>query len=73
MLHLTDQSIGINKSLQEGRYEYKYIVDGEWTYNNYELVTSPNKDGHVNNYVQVSFSFDWCPARTSFAVCRAVI
>ncbi|KAH9704116.1 phosphoglucan phosphatase DSP4 [Citrus sinensis] len=37
----------------EGRYEYKYIVDGEWTCNKYELVTSPNKDGHVNNYVQV--------------------
>ncbi|CAA6655557.1 unnamed protein product [Spirodela intermedia] len=36
-----------------GRYEYKYIVDGEWTCNEEELVTSPNDDGHVNNYVQV--------------------
>ncbi|KAF5959353.1 hypothetical protein HYC85_000562 [Camellia sinensis] len=39
---------------QEGCYEYKYIVDGEWTYNSSELVTPVNKDGHVNNYVQVS-------------------
>ncbi|KAK2634147.1 hypothetical protein Ddye_028939 [Dipteronia dyeriana] len=37
----------------EGRYEYKYVVDGEWTCNNNELITSPNKDGHVNNYVEV--------------------
>ncbi|WVY97682.1 hypothetical protein V8G54_029833 [Vigna mungo] len=38
---------------QEGRYEYKYIVDGEWTCNKDELVTAPNKDGHVNNFIQV--------------------
>ncbi|GAY54454.1 hypothetical protein CUMW_156830 [Citrus unshiu] len=43
----------LKRELPEGRYEYKYIVDGEWTCNKYELVTSPNKDGHVNNYVQV--------------------
>ncbi|OIW01717.1 hypothetical protein TanjilG_05170, partial [Lupinus angustifolius] len=43
----------LNRELPEGHYEYKYIVDGEWTCNNDELVTSPNKDGHVNNYVQV--------------------
>ncbi|KAK9911552.1 hypothetical protein M0R45_035451 [Rubus argutus] len=43
----------LKRELPEGRYEYKYIIDGEWTYNNYELVTSPNEDGHVNNYVQV--------------------
>lgn len=49
--HLTEFS-----TLQEGHYEYKYIVDGEWTCNKHEFVTSPNKDGHVNNYVQVSSS-----------------
>lgn len=43
----------LKRELPEGRYEYKYIVDGEWTCNKYELVTFPNKDGHVNNYVQV--------------------
>ncbi|XP_057424984.1 phosphoglucan phosphatase DSP4, amyloplastic isoform X1 [Lotus japonicus] len=43
----------LNRELPEGRYEYKYIVDGEWTCNKDELVTSPNKDGHVNNFVQV--------------------
>uniref|UniRef100_A0A803MIR9 Tyrosine specific protein phosphatases domain-containing protein n=1 Tax=Chenopodium quinoa TaxID=63459 RepID=A0A803MIR9_CHEQI len=38
----------------EGHYEYKYIVDGEWTCNRNELVTPTNKDGHTNNYVVVS-------------------
>ncbi|KAK1313582.1 hypothetical protein QJS10_CPA06g00177 [Acorus calamus] len=43
----------LERELAEGRYEYKYIVDDEWTCNSYEMVTSPNSDGHVNNYVQV--------------------
>ncbi|CAA3010173.1 phosphoglucan phosphatase DSP4, amyloplastic [Olea europaea subsp. europaea] len=45
----------LHRELPEGQYEYKYIIDGEWMCNKYELVTSPNKDGHVNNYVKVSF------------------
>ncbi|XP_020260880.1 phosphoglucan phosphatase DSP4, amyloplastic isoform X1 [Asparagus officinalis] len=43
----------LERDLPEGRYEYKYIIDGEWTCNKDELITSPNNDGHVNNYVQV--------------------
>ncbi|RWR91947.1 phosphoglucan phosphatase DSP4, amyloplastic isoform X1 [Cinnamomum micranthum f. kanehirae] len=43
----------LERELPEGRYEYKYIVDGEWTCNEYEHVTHPNGDGHVNNYVNV--------------------
>ncbi|XP_031502469.1 phosphoglucan phosphatase DSP4, amyloplastic isoform X2 [Nymphaea colorata] len=43
----------LERELPEGRYEYKYIVDGEWVYNSNELVTSPNMDGHVNNYIEV--------------------
>jgi protein-tyrosine phosphatase len=43
----------LSRELAEGSYEYKYIVDGEWTCNNNELIASANKDGHVNNYVQV--------------------
>ncbi|XP_048135099.1 phosphoglucan phosphatase DSP4, amyloplastic isoform X4 [Rhodamnia argentea] len=43
----------LTRELPEGEYEYKYIVDGEWTCNEHELVTSPNKDGHVNNYIKV--------------------
>ncbi|CAA6675109.1 unnamed protein product [Spirodela intermedia] len=43
----------LQRKLPAGRYEYKYIVDGEWTCNEEELVTSPNDDGHVNNYVQI--------------------
>lgn len=44
----------LHRELPEGRYEYKYIVDGEWLNNNDELVTIINKDGHINNYVQIS-------------------
>ncbi|XWS66258.1 hypothetical protein CRYUN_Cryun05aG0184100 [Craigia yunnanensis] len=43
----------LQRELPEGCYEYKYIVDGEWTYNEFELVTTPNKDGHVNNFLHV--------------------
>ncbi|GMH10223.1 hypothetical protein Nepgr_012064 [Nepenthes gracilis] len=43
----------LGRELPEGYYEYKYIVDGEWMVNKYEPVTQPNKDGHVNNCVQV--------------------
>ncbi|XP_030451147.1 phosphoglucan phosphatase DSP4, amyloplastic isoform X2 [Syzygium oleosum] len=43
----------LTRELPEGDYEYKYIVDGGWTCNEHELVTSPNKDGHVNNYIKV--------------------
>jgi hypothetical protein len=39
--------------LKEGRYEYKYIVDGKWLCNEHENITEPNADGHVNNFVQV--------------------
>lgn len=46
----------LQRELTEGCYEYKYIVDGEWMCNKYELVTSPNKDGHVNNYIRVADS-----------------
>ncbi|OEL13605.1 Phosphoglucan phosphatase DSP4, amyloplastic [Dichanthelium oligosanthes] len=44
----------LEKELPEGRYEYKYIVDGKWLCNEHEKITKPNADGHVNNYVQVS-------------------
>ncbi|KAG2555374.1 hypothetical protein PVAP13_9KG557200 [Panicum virgatum] len=44
----------LEKELPEGRYEYKYIVDGKWVCNEHENITKPNADGHVNNYVQVS-------------------
>lgn len=43
----------LHRDLLEGRYEYKYIVDGEWMTNTYEPVTPVNKDGHINNYIQV--------------------
>ncbi|XP_009796924.1 phosphoglucan phosphatase DSP4, amyloplastic isoform X1 [Nicotiana tabacum] len=43
----------LQRDLPEGHYEYKYIVDGVWTCSEFEPITSPNKDGHVNNYVKV--------------------
>ncbi|KAK1283555.1 hypothetical protein QJS10_CPB21g00301 [Acorus calamus] len=43
----------LERKLPEGRFEYKYIVNGEWTCNKNEMVTSPDGNGHVNNYVQV--------------------
>ncbi|KAF8397780.1 hypothetical protein HHK36_016702 [Tetracentron sinense] len=43
----------LERELLDGCYEYKYIIDGEWACNKDELVTFPNKDGQVNNYVQV--------------------
>ncbi|KAL0303472.1 UNVERIFIED_CONTAM: Phosphoglucan phosphatase DSP4, amyloplastic [Sesamum radiatum] len=55
----------LHRELPEGQYEYKYIVDGEWVCNEYELVTSPNKDGHVNNYVKV---IDEDPSSISAAI-----
>ncbi|KAK6933471.1 AMP-activated protein kinase, glycogen-binding domain [Dillenia turbinata] len=44
----------LERELPEGRFEYKYIVDEEWLCNENELITSPNRDGHVNNYIEVS-------------------
>ncbi|WCJ19217.1 Phosphoglucan phosphatase DSP4 amyloplastic [Euphorbia peplus] len=43
----------LERQLLEGRYEYMYNVDGKWLHNIHEPFTSPNKDGHVFNYVQV--------------------
>ncbi|KVI09671.1 phosphoglucan phosphatase DSP4, amyloplastic isoform X1 [Cynara cardunculus var. scolymus] len=43
----------LHRDLLEGRYEYKYIVDGEWMTNKYEPVTPVNKDGHINNCILV--------------------
>ncbi|KAK6929123.1 AMP-activated protein kinase, glycogen-binding domain, partial [Dillenia turbinata] len=41
----------LERELPEGRFEYKYIVDGEWVCNKDERITT---HGHVNNYVKVS-------------------
>lgn len=46
----------LDRDLPEGRYEYKYIVNGEWTCNKSEAITGPNGDGHINNYIQVPSS-----------------
>ncbi|XP_078155663.1 dual specificity protein phosphatase (DsPTP1) family protein isoform X3 [Carex rostrata] len=43
----------LKRELADGRYEYKYVVDGNWNCNENEALTSPNGDGHVNNYIEV--------------------
>ncbi|XP_028092427.1 phosphoglucan phosphatase DSP4, amyloplastic-like isoform X9 [Camellia sinensis] len=60
----------LQRKMLEGRYEYKYIIDGEWTCNSYELVTPANKDGHVNNYVEV---FDSDPNSISAALWKRLM
>lgn len=42
-----------NSETQEGQFEYKYIIDGEWKHNEAEPFIGPNKDGHTNNYAKV--------------------
>ncbi|KAL6645381.1 hypothetical protein ACP70R_016989 [Stipagrostis hirtigluma subsp. patula] len=44
----------LERELPEGRYEYKYVVDGKWLCNQHENLTEQNADGHVNNFVQVT-------------------
>ncbi|OAE26283.1 hypothetical protein AXG93_3040s1000 [Marchantia polymorpha subsp. ruderalis] len=36
-----------------GKYEFKYIVDGNWCTNPDASSTQPNNDGHVNNFIEV--------------------
>lgn len=60
----------LHRELPEGQYEYKYIVDGKWVCNEYELITGPNKDGHVNNYVKV---IDDDPSSISAAIWTRLI
>ncbi|KAL2525920.1 Phosphoglucan phosphatase DSP4 [Abeliophyllum distichum] len=55
----------LHRDLPDGHYEYKYIIDGEWMCNKYEFVTSPNKDGHINNYIKV---FDSNPSSIDAAI-----
>lgn len=43
--------------MQAGRYQYKFIVDGHWTYNPDSPLTRPDNMGNVNNFVQVSCGF----------------
>lgn len=57
MLLLSFSDHSHNSELQEGQFEYKYIIDGDqWTHNEAELVIGPNNDGHTNNYVKVIIS-----------------
>lgn len=50
---------------QVGRYEYKFIVDGNWVTNPELPLSQPNREGQVNNYLEVQLlsSFE-CATRT---------
>ncbi|GAQ77869.1 protein tyrosine phosphate [Klebsormidium nitens] len=43
----------LERLLPAGRYQYKFIVDGHWTYNPDSPLTRPDNMGNVNNFVQV--------------------
>ncbi|MBN2212554.1 MAG: isoamylase early set domain-containing protein [Sedimentisphaerales bacterium] len=40
--------------LEPGRYEYKFVVDGQWRNDTNGEETAPNEFGETNNVVQVS-------------------
>ena len=46
----------LQRELPERHYEYKYIIDENWTCNTNELVTSRNKDGHVSLICRVTLA-----------------
>eukprot|EP00850_Spirogloea_muscicola_P005280 SM000024S07742 [mRNA] locus=s24:158367:161815:- [translate_table: standard] len=43
----------LERELPFGRYQYKYVVDGNWTYNPNAPLTPADKSGNVNNYIEV--------------------
>eukprot|EP00850_Spirogloea_muscicola_P008930 SM000049S16701 [mRNA] locus=s49:99105:102551:- [translate_table: standard] len=43
----------LERELSFGRYQYKYVVDGNWTYNPNAPLTPVDKSGNVNNYIEV--------------------
>ncbi|KAL3700348.1 hypothetical protein R1sor_018370 [Riccia sorocarpa] len=43
----------LDRELPVGKYEFKYIVDGTWCISPDTSRTEPNKDGHVNNFIEV--------------------
>ena len=41
---------------QVGTYYYKHVIDDErWSYSPDAPITQPDRDGNVNNYVEVNF------------------
>ena len=49
---------------QVGRYEYKFIVDGNWVTNPELPLSQPNREGQVNNYLEVWLTILRCAMRT---------
>jgi protein-tyrosine phosphatase len=43
----------LRREVPVGKYEYKYIVDGVWMTNSESPLSQPNRDGQVNNVLEV--------------------
>eukprot|EP00898_Chlorokybus_atmophyticus_P008759 jgi/Chlat1/8885/Chrsp92S00687 len=44
----------VRRPLRTGRYEYKYVIEGDrWTYNPDALTTAPDGGGNVNNVIDI--------------------
>lgn len=46
----------LRRKVPVGRYEYKYVVDGVWTTNSELPLSEPNREGQVNNFIEVTDS-----------------
>ncbi|KAG0615062.1 hypothetical protein M758_5G011700 [Ceratodon purpureus] len=46
----------LRRKVPVGRYEYKYVVDGVWTTDSKLPLSKPNKEGQVNNVIEVTDS-----------------
>jgi len=44
----------LEREVPVGRYEYKFIVDGNWVTNPELPLSEPNREGQVNNYLEVT-------------------
>ena len=43
--------------LAPGRYEYKFVVDGEWIHDTKALENRPNEHGSLNSIVEVPYDY----------------
>jgi len=46
----------LKRKVPVGRYEYKYVVDGDWVIDSELPMSEPNREGQVNNVIEVTDS-----------------
>lgn len=54
----------LRREVPVGRYEYKYVVDGVWMTNSESPMSHPNREGQVNNVLEVTDSGQNVTTRT---------